>query len=124
MAERGGQYPEIVQLDSVLVGEGDLVLTDGQEPPRYAYVHVSERGDEIAVSAAGPFTRERLDFEFSGGWEREGEPDAAVVAKREALMRAEPFGVTGFDYVGVAGAYPGGKERIIKNAARFVLGLE
>lgn len=124
MAERGGQFPKEVQLDTVSLSPGDYVFTDGQEPPRYAYIHTSEHEGEIAVSAAGPFSREHLDFEFGGGWEAEGEPSPQVVARREALLQTRPYSVTGFDFVGVEGSYPGGRERMIRNAAQFVLGIE
>lgn len=120
----GGGLPEVVHLDTVRLDEGDYILSDGLEPPHYAYVHVSGPDHELTVSASGPFSRARLDFEFSGELDGDDSPTAVVVERREALREAEDYDITGMDFVGVDGSYPGGTERILQNAARFILGLE
>lgn len=115
----GGGSPEIVFLDTVRLDEGDYILSDGLEPPHYAYVHVSGPDHELSVSASGPFSRDRLDFEFGGTLDGDVEPTVSEIERREALREAETHDVTGMDFVGVDGSYPGGKERIIRNAARL-----
>lgn len=120
----GGGTPELVFLDTVHLDEGDYVLSDSLEPPHYAYVRVTGPDHELSVSASGPFSRERLDLELGGTLDDGDELSAEVVDRREALREAETHDVTGMNFVGVDGSYPGGKERVIRNAARFILGTE
>ena len=83
-------------------------------PPRFATVEF--RGEAVLMS--GPLDQAQLDIELAAD-------DGPIPEEQQAVYNQSPFGYSiSYNDLWHEGAYPGGRDQMALNAARFLLGAQ